>query len=174
MNFANIIRFPAVFFFVLGLNFAQAQTNSPIPNFQKVTDSIYRGGRSTDSGLQYLKKAGFKTIINLENDSQAVAYESSVAKKLGMQMYSAPMDWLKTPDDKQVNAILSALQNPQMYPVFVHCHFGKDRTGLIVGLHRVFNQKWTPKDAYAEMLKYGFHPEYKALDNYYRAKTKVR
>lgn len=150
------------------------RVDNGIPNFQKTTDSIYRGGRPTVQGLQYLKASGFKSIINLENDSKMVAAELANAKKLGLQMYSAPMSWQTTPDDKQVNAILAALQNPQMYPIFVHCHYGKDRTGMIIGLHRVLTQKWTVKDAYNEMLKYGYHPEYKALDNYFRAKTKMR
>lgn len=145
-----------------------------ISNFQKTTDYIYRGGRPTVQGLQYLKKAGFKTIINLENDSKAVSSELATAQKLGLQMYSSPLSWTKTPDDKQINSILAALQNSSIYPIFVHCHYGMDRTGLIIGLHRVLAQKWNPKDAYAEMIKYGFHTEYKALDNYFRAKTKMR
>ncbi len=152
----------------------QGRLDYGIPNFQKTTDVIYRGGRPTLKGLQYLKTAGFKTIINLENNNQAVSQEFAAAKKLGLQMYSAPMSWTTKPDDKQVNAILANLQNPEMYPIFIHCHHGMDRTGLIIGLHRVFAQKWTAKDAYSEMLKYGFHPEYKALDNYYRVKTQMR
>lgn len=145
-----------------------------IPNFQKTTDSIYRGGRATLEGLQYLKKAGFKTIINLENDSKAVQNELAMAKKVGLQMYSSPLSWTTPPNDKQVDSIIASLKNSQMYPVFVHCHYGKDRTGMIIGLYRVFGQNWNPKDAYAEMIKYGYHPEYKALDNYFRAKTKMR
>lgn len=150
------------------------RVDNGIPNFQKTTDSIFRGGRPSEQGLQFLKKAGFKTIINIENNSKAIKNEMAIAKRLGLLMYSSPMSWQTTPDDKQVNTILAALQNPQMYPIFIHCHYGKDRTGLIIGLYRVFVQKWNPKDAYSEMLKYGYHPEYKALDNYYRAKTKMR
>ncbi len=150
------------------------RTVNGIPNFQKVSDTLYRGGRPTEQGLQYLKTSGFKTIINLENDTKSIAYELIVAKKIGLQLYSSPLSWQKAPDDKQINNILAALQNPQMYPIYVHCHYGMDRTGLVVGLHRVFAQKWTAPAAYNEMLKYGFHPEYKALDNYYRAKTNLR
>jgi len=150
------------------------RNDNGIPNFQKTTDSIYRGGRPTDQGLQFLKKSGFKTIINLENNSQAISKEMEAAKKLGLQMYSSPMSWQTTPDDKQVNAILAALKNSQMYPIFIHCHYGRDRTGLIIGLYRVLVQKWPAKEAYSEMLKYGFNTQFKALDNYYRAKTNMR
>jgi protein tyrosine/serine phosphatase len=145
-----------------------------LPNFQKTTDSIYRGGRPTLEGIQYLKKSGFKTIINIENNSKAISAELAMAKKLGLQMYSSPMSWTTSPNDKQVNSVLAALNNPQLYPIYIHCHYGKDRTGLIIGLYRVFSQNWSPKDAYAEMLKYGFHPEYKPLDDYFRVKTKMR
>ncbi|MBL7542386.1 MAG: tyrosine-protein phosphatase [Bdellovibrionaceae bacterium] len=152
----------------------QGPVTNGIPNFQKTTDAIYRGGRPSEQGLLYLKKAGFKTIINLENNEPAVAKELAFTKKIGINMYSAPMSHLITPNEAQVNSILKALSDPKMYPVFVHCHYGKDRTGMIVGLYRVLMQGWKPQDAYREMLSYGFHPEYKALDNYFRVRTQMR
>ncbi len=185
------MKFLAVLLFVSQFSLAQFQYINPyaertsdegvmgvlvngIPNFQKTTDTIFRGGRATQQGLNYLKQAGFKTIINLENDSKAINAEAAYAKKIGLQMYSSPLSWTKPPNDAQINNIIAALQNPNMYPVFVHCHYGKDRTGMIIGLYRVLVQGWDPRDAYAEMIKYGFHTEYKALDDYYRAKTKMR
>lgn len=145
-----------------------------IPNFQKTTDVIFRGGRPTQQGLDYLKKAGFKTIINIENNMDAVNAEYKYTQKIGLQMFSSPLPWTKTPNDAQVMKIIEALKNPVYHPVIIHCHYGKDRTGLIIGLYRVLVQGWKPQDAYAEMIKYGFHTEYKALDNYYRAKTRMR
>jgi hypothetical protein len=40
-------------------------------------------------------------------------------------------------------------------PVFVHCEHGKDRTGLVVALHRLQNRGWTVKAAYDEWVALG-------------------
>ena len=57
------------------------------------------------------------------------------------------------------------------FPIFLHCAHGEDRTGLLMGLYRVEVQGWTPEKAYLEMLKLGFHPKFKALDDYFRDRT---
>ena len=55
--------------------------------------------------------------------------------------------------------------------VYVHCRHGQDRTGLVVGLERVFIEGWDPADAYAEMLKYGFHTYFLGLKDYFFDQT---
>lgn len=75
------------------------------------------------------------------------------------------------PNELQVNQILDALKNVDNFPVFIHCHHGQDRTGLIIGLYRVEVQGWTPSKAYQEMLDVGFHPSISTLDNYFKHRT---
>jgi protein tyrosine/serine phosphatase len=40
-------------------------------------------------------------------------------------------------------------------PVFVHCHGGRDRTGVFVACYQISHDRLTPKQAYDEMMAYG-------------------
>jgi protein tyrosine/serine phosphatase len=60
---------------------------------------------------------------------------------------------------------------PSTGAIYVHCRHGQDRTGLVVGLERVFIEGWDPADAYAEMLSYGFHTYFLGLKEYFFTQT---
>jgi tyrosine-protein phosphatase SIW14 len=140
----------------------------PIDVFAEVTAGVYRGARPERVGLEALKKMGVKTIINIDDDDEAIAEEAQNAKELGLNMISKPLSGFWAPSDEDVDAILNLLHDPSLYPVFVHCQHGQDRTGMIVGFFRVYFQQWKPEDAYQEMLDFGFHPELFLLNHYFR------
>ncbi len=60
---------------------------------------------------------------------------------------------------------------PSTGAIYVHCRHGQDRTGLVVGLERVFVEGWDPADAYAEMLSHGFHTYFLGLKEYFFTQT---
>lgn len=146
-------------------------TNS-IPEYDQVTENIFRGGRPVRSDLDWLAQNKIKTIINLEDNSSAVSSEQDYLKKIGVKFISFPMSATQQPNDTQINSVLNALQDPTNFPIFIHCHHGQDRTGMLIGLYRVFVQTWKSDQAYQEMLGHGFHPVLKKLDNYFKIKTK--
>lgn len=127
-----------------------------IPNFHTVTSSIDRGARPSAKGIKWLAHTHVATDIDLENDESAISDERKMAKDEGIRFLSFPMDSGETPSDETVNEALSAIASSANEPVFVHCHHGEDRTGLIIGLYRIRHEGWTAKQAYSEMLKYGF------------------
>jgi protein tyrosine/serine phosphatase len=110
-----------------------------------------------------------KTIIDLENDDQAIATEKAWAEQNGINFISEPMSGLETPNDTEVNDILQKIHDSQ--PVFVHCMQGHDRTGLVIALYRVFGEGWTPKDAHDEMMSLGYDPLLIAMNHYFEQKT---
>ena len=69
-----------------------------------------------------------------------------------MTFISQPMSGFWAPNDRQVNQTEAIMADASRRPIFVHCLHGEDRTGLIVGLHRVFHEGWDPAKAYQEML----------------------
>jgi protein tyrosine/serine phosphatase len=146
---------------------------NPIGNFAPVSPGIYRGALPGLAGLRYLKSIGVKTIINLDGDRSDARDEAAWAKHLGLRMVAVPMSFFWRPKNRDVNKALAALRDPRLYPIYVHCHAGKDRTGLIVGLHRVEVQGMSPYRAYAEMLHYGFHDELFLLKGYYEDRTDI-
>lgn len=136
-----------------------------------VSPGIYRSPRPTAADLAALRAKGVKYVLDLENDSAAVAKERPIAQSLGMTFISEPMSGFWAPNDRQVDRILSVLADPTKRPILVHCLHGEDRTGLVIGLHRVFHQGWQPDRAYREMLDNGFHRALFLLNHYYEEKT---
>ena len=143
----------------------------PIPAFREVTPDIFRGARPDPAGLQALVKQGIKTDLDLEDNAPAEIAESAVAKGLGLQFISKKMSSTLSPGDAEVDEILAILENQSNYPIFVHCKLGEDRTGLIVALYRVLDQKWSAPDAYNEWVQDGFHVHLTGLKDYFTART---
>jgi protein tyrosine/serine phosphatase len=147
----------------------KASPTDPAGNFSLVAPGIYRGGRPDQPGIQTLVQLGVKTIVDLENDDGAITTERGWAQQAGINFISKPMNGLDTPDDSEVNQILADINSDQ--PVFVHCMQGKDRTGLIIALHRVFYEGWTPKAAHDETMALGFNSMLLAMNHYFEDKT---
>lgn len=150
---------------------AKASPNDPAGNFSQVTPNLYRGGRPDAPGIGVLQQMGVKTIIDLENDDQAVAQEQTWAHNDGLNFIHEPMNGLETPKDAEVDDILAKIGDPTLQPIYVHCMQGHDRTGLIVALYRVTAQGWTPKDAHDEMMALGFNPLLMAMNHYFETRT---
>ncbi|HLE00510.1 MAG TPA: tyrosine-protein phosphatase [Bdellovibrionota bacterium] len=141
-----------------------------IDEFHVVSPGIYRGAVPGANGLQALAKFGVKTIINLKTNFFGDD-ERPIAESLGMRYVAKPMVPFLSPRDRDIAEILNILADRAQHPVFVHCRHGQDRTGLVIGLYRVFVENWSATAAYDEMLRYGFHPELSELQDYFEEKT---
>jgi len=164
-------------FFLMGLAISlcastgRAEDGGPISNFHEVIPGVYRGGRPDKAGLEYLQGLGVKTDLDLENIEDVVNEEVQDGTKLQIDVVAEEMSPYTTPDDAQVARIQALLNDTNRRPIFVHCHYGEDRTGVMVGLFRVVSENWTQQNAYQEMLDLGFHTSLRALKNYFFAKT---
>ena len=143
----------------------------PISRFQKVSEGIYRGGRPDLSGIIAMRKFGIRTILNLDNSDEKVDQEQVYAESTGFKYLSFPMSAIRTPSDELIYSILDSLKDPTLRPIYIHCKLGKDRTGLMVGLHRVLTEGVDAKVAYREMREIGFNPIYRPLVKTFRRYT---
>lgn len=160
---------------------AAAIESVPLPNFVKVRDGLYRGGHPDAEGLDHLKELGVKTIIDLEIGDFIEARPADIDTELaqaqarGIRIVREPMaaytPAISNAFDAKIEEALAILKDPAQGPVYVHCLHGQDRTGLVIGLERVFVEGWDPADAYAEMLARGFHTYYLGLNHYFENKT---
>lgn len=143
-----------------------------IPNEQQINQNIKRGGRPEMSDIESLKAQGYKTIINIDDDYMAIMKEKDYAEALGFNYIANPIEVQQTVNDEEIDMLLTEMQNPENFPIFIHCQHGRDRTGMLAGVYRVLVEGWSAKEAYAEMLKLGFRPQFKKLDNYFKFKTR--
>lgn len=144
---------------------------SPITNFGMVSPGIYRGALPVRNHVQFLKERGIKTILTLDGNKRQIAAEKAIGAALRIPVVSIPMSFFWRPRSHQVNAALALIRDRRNHPIYVHCHGGKDRTGLIIGLHRVENEGWSPEAAFNEMLRYGFHEELWMMKDYFEWRT---
>jgi tyrosine-protein phosphatase SIW14 len=154
-----------------GLAPAADANEPPIPNFYQVETAVYRGGHPGPEGLAALKDLGVRSIVNLDNDAASNQEEEAAAAQLGLNYIPIPMSGFWAPTDGQIDRAIQVLSDPSARPLFVHCHHGQDRTGLVVGLYRVLVENTSPAMAYQEMLHFGFHTDLVFLNHYFEQRT---
>ncbi len=134
-----------------------------VPNFARVTKNLYRGGQPTPEGFQHLKNIGVKTVVNLR------AYHRDVSgiRNIGLHYVELPMTAFHGPTRSQMKKFFWVLKHKPK-PVFIHCHHGSDRTGVMLALYRVVVQGWEKEKAIREMEYFGNHWIHEGLQNVIR------
>lgn len=138
---------------------------SGLSNLHKVSDNLYRGAQPDDEGIQELKKLGIKTVINLRSDQS----DEKMLKDTGIAYKAIPMS-AADPKVEDVITFLNIITDSNNTPVFVHCRYGADRTGMMCAVYRIFVQGWTKQNAIEEMQNggYGFHSIWLNLADFIR------
>jgi protein tyrosine/serine phosphatase len=120
-----------------------------VSNFGEVSPDLWRGGKPTLDGMQWLAKRGVKTIIDLQMEDESANVPQGVRYvPIRVSMWQC--------DCVDVDAVIKAIdESPK--PVFIHCQAGRDRTGLAVAAWRMAHGM-KPDEAIAEMARYGTNP----------------
>lgn len=129
-------------------------TAGGIKNFGKVNENYYRGSQPTAEEFAGLKALGVKTVIDLRKDSEAA--EPEQVRRLGMQYFNIPLKASQPATDEQTAYFLKLVNDPQNWPVYVHCKGGRHRTGALTAIYRITHDGWTAAHAYEEMKEYEF------------------
>lgn len=125
-----------------------------IENFGKVNDNYYRGSQPDANGFAELKRLGIKTVIDLRKDN--VPQESEWARASGMQYFNIPLKASRPATEEQTDYFLKLVNDPNNWPVYVHCKGGRHRTGALTGVYRIAHDGWTADQVYKEMKEYDF------------------
>ena len=152
-----------------GKSFAQmAPEGSGIRRFAEIGAGLARGGEPGEEGLRYLHDRGYRTIVSfLANSAESAFVVQSGMKYINIPMRSGPFS-AQPPTDEQVRQFLSVVKDTTLYPMFIHCHAGKDRTGAMSAIYRMDACGWTTDEAVQEMKAFGFSGRYKRLFRYVR------
>lgn len=128
-----------------------------ISNLAEVEPGIWRGQIPTRADLKELKGKGVKTVIDLQDEERHTWREEKDAKSLDLKYFNIPMRRSKAVDMEAFKKFLIIASDPANKPLYVHCHGGQDRTGVMLALYRVEVDGWSHDKAYDEMLKHGYH-----------------
>ena len=107
------------------------------------------GVPSSDSGWQWLRGEGVKSIVTFLDDDD-VDYEKFEFE----HVLTIPLGDEDLPSDEQTKTFLAFIQDPHNWPVHMHCHRGKDRTGMMAAMVRYAIDGWRLDRALEEARTY--------------------
>ncbi len=133
----------------------QSKAAAALPNFGRVTDTLYRGAQPSQAGFGALQQMGVAIVVNFREEPWETSTEKREVESLGMQYVGIPWKGKHTPSNAQIVQFLDLVRaNPQA-KIFVHCQRGADRTGTMIAAYRIAVEHEAVPDAVSEM--YRFH-----------------
>ncbi|MGE4513348.1 MAG: dual specificity protein phosphatase family protein [Chryseobacterium sp.] len=86
-----------------------------------------------------------QTALNPETKKQVNAEEFAADKIAGLHYFNLPTDQI--PQDSTVKKFLKIMDNPENYPVLIHCHHGVGRSRLFSSIYRIEYENFTNEKA---------------------------
>ncbi|MBI3407568.1 MAG: dual specificity protein phosphatase family protein [Planctomycetes bacterium] len=134
---------------------------------------VYRSGCLTADGFRdAIRKLNIRTVINLQEESpdprlaknyfnSSSIRESELCDELGVKFHFIFVETLdageaplKQPDT--IGEFLKIMDDPDAYPVLIHCRAGLHRTGCLVAAYRMEYECWPWHKALRELKNHGF------------------
>ncbi len=136
---------------------------------------LYRSGQMTAEGfIDAVHRYGIRTIVNVQDEfpdpdldwnfwGGETIKEHALCESLGLRyVFIAPDLTLRrqvgTCRPAAIEEFLAVMDDPNNYPVLLHCHAGLHRTGVLAAIYRMEYQGWTAERAWQEMRAHGFGP----------------
>jgi protein tyrosine phosphatase (PTP) superfamily phosphohydrolase (DUF442 family) len=128
---------------------------------------VYRSGQMTAEGVaDAVRRLGIRTVVNLQNEApdpllDSGRRESELVRGEGVRFVFIDVDLLDPLDvpasrPSAVDAFLRVMDDPDNYPVLVHCRAGLHRTGVLIGVYRMEYERWSRDEAIRELKAHGF------------------
>ncbi len=141
-------------------------TDLDICNFHQVDAQLYRGGRPRPSAFPKLAAMGVRSILDLEEQDSADRERAALEEFDRQAKPRDRIDLISFPitpteiywsglSDRQVRDLFRLIREAPK-PLFIHCFYGKDRTGAVVALYRMASGEMSYQQAVSEALHYRF------------------
>jgi len=122
-------------------------TPAKLKQFHKVDDHFYRGRQPGKADFPTLAHMGIHTVLDLRGGWIHKPREKRYAEAAGMQYISIRLSGLLPPRDEQIARILAVMEDPNRWPIFIHCRRGDDRLGLVIACYHIAHDHWTNRQA---------------------------
>lgn len=159
----------ALFVGILGGPFLYRWSHHPHRrNFRVVRPGVlYRSGQLSLAGLKRIcHDHGIRTVVTLRGayhpgQPHPDAGEEAWCHREGLFHYRLPpLPW-NSPDgtipaEANVRRFLEIMDDPQHYPVLIHCFQGTHRTGTMCCIYRMEYDRWSANEAIRELEELGY------------------
>jgi protein tyrosine/serine phosphatase len=123
---------------------------------------IYRSGELTPAATRLVvEQHGIRTIIDLgahEPDTREERLAQRTADALNVTRISLDLEGDATGNPNNYVVALRVLNDPERWPILIHCAAGAQRTGCAVALFRMINEGWTFERALDEAKEFNHDP----------------
>jgi protein-tyrosine phosphatase len=154
-----VTAFLAVVALIAATQISWCQTEKELqglPNFGRVTESLYRGAQPTSDGFNALHAMGVGMVVNLRDDHTEMATEKRQVESLGIKYVEIPWSANREPSNPQVVEFLDLVHANPDTKIFVHCRRGADRTGVMIAAYRIAVEQKPVAEAVSEMRRYHY------------------
>jgi tyrosine-protein phosphatase SIW14 len=136
-------------------------------------DRVYRSGEMTADGFtEAITRHHIRTVINVQDEfpdpelresyfRSSTTKESELCRRLGARYVYLPPDLISRhliPEHRPeaIDKFLALMDDPDSYPVLIHCHAGLHRTGVLTAVYRMEYNGWDKAEAVRELKANGF------------------
>lgn len=128
-------------------------------NFETITENkVYKSGViPPDEIADYVKEYKIKSIVDLrfpgtgddvnnpEIPAELTAEKEAIAKLKGVNYFNNGSDQI--PTQKNLDYFFKIMDNPDNYPVLLHCYHGVGRAEMYSAIYRIEYENWDKNDA---------------------------
>ncbi len=125
--------------------------------FEKLSDSFYCGAEIGEKEIKNIAENGIKRILDLKVQSPKKTAELNIlCKKYEVAYKNIPLNVFRKPDAAMKKIIKIVKKSTPDSPLYVHCKYGKDRTGFVRGLYLHLKEGKSYDEVFKEMKEKGF------------------
>jgi len=149
----------AVVLLIAGTQVSWCQTEKELrglPNFGRVTESLYRGGQPTSGGFNALHAMDVRIVVNFRDNHAETEKEKHEVESLGMKYIGIPWKASHEPSSAQIVEFLDSVRGNPNTKIFVHCERGADRTGVMIAAYRIAVEHKPVAEAVSEMRQFHY------------------
>ena len=127
--------------------------------FEQIAENkVYKSGVIPPDKIDdYVKKYNIKSIVDLRgpvtedkiNNPESwveINQEKNAAAKIeGLNYYNIPSD--QVPKKEALDKFYKVIDNPENYPILIHCHHGIGRAQVYSAIYRIEKEGFSPEEA---------------------------
>ena len=140
------------------------RTGDPAKNIQvpgvlnaaSFSPTLYRGAQPTSEGFAGLHKLGIDIVVDFRDEPSEIKLEKKSVESQGMRFVSVPWRGESLPTSDQLVTFFKLLHDNPDKKIFIHCEYGKDRTGVMAALYRIAVEHWSADQSIAEMKEFHY------------------
>lgn len=104
-------------------------------NYFQYSENIATGGALHEGAAIQLRLNGFHTVLDLRTEAEGTIAEQAELEAQGIVYRNLPMG-RTLPDSKTIETFKSIVENPDSYPLLIHCASG-NRVGTAWALYKI-------------------------------------